>query len=177
MGRRLTYVRGGNAGCGCRVGPILSADEVRAELERIVTSEPFRPSAQLQAFLRFVVGATLKGEAERIRAFTIAVEAFGRPEDFDPQSDPIVRVEAARLRRAIELYYNGPGADDPIEIVVPRGGYVPRFRYRGRERRHANARRTNTRHPPLSRCRPPRRRPLRRIGATSVTPSPPHCWC
>ena len=119
---------------GAEFGPIPSADEVRAELERIVTSEPFRPSAQLQAFLRFVVGATLKGEAERIRAFTIAVEAFGRAEDFDPQSDPIVRVEAARLRRAIELYYNGPGADDPIEIVVPRGGYVPRFRYRGRKR-------------------------------------------
>ena len=111
-----------------------SADEVRAELERIVASEPFRPSAQLQAFLRFVVEATLKGEAERIRAFTIAVEAFGRDRDFDPQSDPIVRVEAARLRRVIELYYNGVGADDPVEIVVPRGGYVPRFRYRGRER-------------------------------------------
>jgi len=120
-------------GKGAGFGPSPSADEVRAELERIVTSEPFRPSAQLQAFLRFVVEATLKGEAERIRAFTIAVEAFGRDKDFDPQSDPIVRVEAARLRRVIEFYYNGPGADDPVEIVVPRGGYVPRFRYRGRE--------------------------------------------
>ena len=118
---------------GAEFGPMPSADEVRAELERIVASEPFRPSAQLQAFLRFVVEATLKGEAERIRAFTIAVEAFGRDQDFDPQSDPIVRVEAARLRRAIELYYDGAGADDPVEIVVPRGGYVPRFRYRGRE--------------------------------------------
>jgi hypothetical protein len=77
-----------------------SADEVRAALERIVASEPFRPSAQLQAFLRFVVDSTLKGEAERIRAFTIAVEAFGRDRDFDPQSDPIVRVEAGRRRRA-----------------------------------------------------------------------------
>jgi tetratricopeptide (TPR) repeat protein len=110
-----------------------SADEVRAALDRIVASEPFRPSAQLQAFLRFVVDSTLKGEAERIRAFTIAVEAFGRDRDFDPQSDPIVRVEAARLRRAIDLYYNGVGAGDPVEIEVPRGGYVPRFRYRGRE--------------------------------------------
>ena len=63
---------------GAEFGPMPSADEVRAELERIVASEPFRPSAQLQAFLRFVVEATLKGEAERIRAFTIAVEAFGR---------------------------------------------------------------------------------------------------
>jgi hypothetical protein len=55
-----------------------------------------------------VVEATLKGEAERIRAFTIAVGGIRARQDFDPQSDPIVRVEAARLRRAIELYYNGP---------------------------------------------------------------------
>ena len=160
---------------GAEFGPIPSADEVRAELERIVASEPFRPSAQLQAFLRFVVEATLKGEAERIRAFTIAVEAFGRAEDFDPQSDPIVRVEAARLRRAIELYYNGPGADDPIEIVVPRGGYVPRFRYRGRERatRERATRERETRAAVARRL--PRRR--RRSGATSVMPSPPPCWC
>ena len=119
---------------GVERGPMPSADEVRAELERIVASEPFRPSAQLQVFLRFVVESTLKGEAERIRAFTIAVEAFGRDHDFNPQSDPIVRVEAARLRRAIEAYYGGPGSDDPVEIVVPRGGYVPRFSYRGSAR-------------------------------------------
>ena len=119
---------------GVEGGPMPSADEVRAELERIVASEPFRPSAQLQVFLRFVVEATLKGEAERISAFTIAVEAFGRDQDFNPQSDPIVRVEAARLRRAIEAYYGGPGSDDPVEIVVPRGGYVPRFGYRGSAR-------------------------------------------
>ena len=154
---------------GAEFGPVPSADEVRAELGRIVASEPFRPSAQLQAFLRFVVEATLKGEAERIRAFTIAVGAFGRAEDFDPQSDPIVRVEAARLRRAIALYYNGQGADDPVEIVVPRGGYVPHFRYRGRE----SATRERATHAPPSRCR----LPLPRSGGTSVMPSPPPCWC
>jgi tetratricopeptide (TPR) repeat protein len=114
-----------------------AADAVRAELERILESEPFRPSAQLRVFLRFVVETTLKGEADRIRAFTIAVEAFGRGKDFNPQTDPIVRVEAARLRRAIEHYYAGPGADDPVEIRVPRGGYVPAFSYRPRARADA----------------------------------------
>ena len=109
-----------------------AADAVRAELARILESEPFRPSAQLRAFLRFIVETTLKGEADRIRAFTIAVEAFGRDRDFNPQTDPIVRVEAARLRRAIEQYYAGPGADAAVEIRVPRGGYVPDFSYRAR---------------------------------------------
>lgn len=113
-------------------------DEVRAELERILASEPFRASAQLRVFLRYVVETTLNGEADRIRAFTIAVEAFGREKDFDPQGDPIVRVEAARLRRALEQYYAEPGADAAVEIAVPRGGYVPHFRYRRTARATAN---------------------------------------
>ena len=120
-------------GSSAETEPLPVADEVLAALERMLASEPFRPSAQLRVFLRYVVETTLRGEADRIRAFTIAVEAFGRDQDFNPQSDPIVRVEAARLRRAIEQYYAGPGADDPVKILVPRGGYVPQFGYRGRQ--------------------------------------------
>lgn len=119
----------GKKGADFEVAP--SPDEVRAELERILASEPFRASAQLRAFLRYIVEATLNGEGARIRAFTIAVEAFGREKDFNPQGDPIVRVEAARLRRAIAQYYTDPGVGGAVEIAVPRGGYVPQFRYRG----------------------------------------------
>ena len=71
----------------------------------MAASEAFRGSPQLVAFLRYVVEATLRGEHDRIKGYTIAVEALGRAEDFDPQSDPIVRVEATRLRRAINRYY------------------------------------------------------------------------
>jgi tetratricopeptide (TPR) repeat protein len=117
-------------GASAETEPRPAAEEVLAALERILASEPFRPSAQLRVFLRYVVETTLRGEAERIRAFTIAVEAFGRDQDFNPQADPIVRVEAARLRRAIGQYYAGPGAEDAVEIIVPRGGYVPSFSYR-----------------------------------------------
>ncbi len=120
-------------GSSAESGPRPAADEVRAALERVLASEPFRPSAQLRVFLRYIVETTLRGEAERIRAFTIAVEAFGRDQDFNPQGDPIVRVEAARLRRALEQYYAGPGADDAVKILVPRGGYVPQFSYRERK--------------------------------------------
>lgn len=110
-----------------------AAADVRAELDRILASEPFLGSPQLRAFLRYIVETTLAGEGSRIRALTIGIEAFARGKDFNPQNDPIVRVEAARLRRAIEQYYAGPGADAAIEITVPRGGYVPEFRYRGPE--------------------------------------------
>ena len=74
--------------------------EIRAALERICASEGFSSSPQLAAFLRFTVEAVLRGERERIKAYTIAIEALGRDERFDPQVDPIVRVEATRLRRA-----------------------------------------------------------------------------
>src|SRR5262249_19337461 len=91
-----------------------SAAEVRAALERIVASSTFRTSTQLAAFLRFVIEAALAGQSDRIKGYTIAVEALGRTPDFDPQTDPIVRVEAGRLRRALERYYANGGSGDPI---------------------------------------------------------------
>jgi tetratricopeptide (TPR) repeat protein len=104
--------------------------EISAALDKITGSEVFRQSPQLIAFLRFVVEAALRGEGERIKGYTIAVEALGRRADFDPQNDPIVRTEAGRLRRALERYYAGPGAADPVVIEIARGSYVPSFRSR-----------------------------------------------
>ena len=87
-----------------------------------------RGSPQLVAFLRYVVEATLRGEQDRIKGYTIAVEALGRGDDFDPQDDPIVRVEATRLRRAMRNYYENGGKGDPLHIDLPVGRYVPVFR-------------------------------------------------
>ena len=106
------------------------ADEIRRQLGRIVGSAAFRDSLRLTRFLTFVVEATLAGKGDRIKAYTIAVEALGRGGDFDLQADPIVRVEAGRLRQALARYYSGAGGHDPLVIDVPRGGYVPIFRPR-----------------------------------------------
>ncbi len=105
-------------------------DEVRAAVDRIIVSDVLRHSPQLIAFLRFIVETTLCGEGGRIKPYTIAIEALGRKESFDPQADPIVRVEAGRLRRALEHYYAGPGATDDVIIDLPRRHYVPIFRHR-----------------------------------------------
>jgi tetratricopeptide (TPR) repeat protein len=105
-------------------------DEVRDALARIVFSGEMRASPQLMAFLRFVVETAQRGEAGRIKAYTIAVEALGRPAEFNPDGDSIVRVEAGRLRRLLQAYYSSAGADDPIVIEMPRGSYVPAFRRR-----------------------------------------------
>jgi tetratricopeptide (TPR) repeat protein len=107
-----------------------SPDEIRAALDHILFSEVFRRSPQLGAFLRFVTEAVLQGKGDRIKAYTIGVGVLRRDANFDPQVDPIVRVEATRLRRAIERYYAGPGQEDSIIIDLPRGSYVPTFRHR-----------------------------------------------
>lgn len=100
---------------------------IRAALERLVRSPSLRNSPQLITFLRFVVEAELDGRGAQIKGYTVAVDAFGRAPEFDPQADPIVRVEAARLRRALDNYYDGIGRDDPVRIAMPLGTYVPHF--------------------------------------------------
>ena len=107
--------------------PEADAEVVRRALVRVLEADELRSSPQLGNILRFVVEATLEGRSDAIKGYTIAVEALGRDASFDPQADPIVRVEATRLRRALERYYAGAGAADEIEIVVPRGSYVPQF--------------------------------------------------
>jgi|HubBroStandDraft_1064217.scaffolds.fasta_scaffold04280_5 hypothetical protein len=107
-----------------------AAEEIRAAVEHIVLSSPFRRSPQLVAFLRFVVETALGGKTEYIKSYTIGVEALGRGESFDPQVDPIVRVEAARIRRALATYFAREGAGSPITVEIPLGHYAPVFRRR-----------------------------------------------
>jgi len=108
-------------------GGAIAPEDIRAELERVLASDIFRSAPQLTAFLGYVVEEALAGRSSELKGYTIAVEAFGRPSDFDPQSDPIVRVEAGRLRKALNLYFAAEGASDPIRISIPIGAYVPRF--------------------------------------------------
>lgn len=100
---------------------------IRAGLARVLASDAFRAAPQLSAFLGFIVERAVQGRGPELKGYTIAVEALGRSSDFDPQSDPIVRVEAGRLRRALAQYYAGEGAADPVRISMPVGAYVPAF--------------------------------------------------
>ena len=105
--------------------PTLEA--IKVQLERILQSAEFRASAKQGKFLNFVVDETLEGRTSQIKGYTIAVAVYERSEKFDPQVDPIVRVEAGRLRRALEHYYLTAGKNDPVRIKIPKGGYVPTF--------------------------------------------------
>ena len=103
---------------------------VRDALGRVLHDAHFVAAPRLSSFLRFIVETTLEGNARLIKAYTIATLALERPESFDPAADAIVRVEANRLRNALARYYAFDGADDAIMIELPRGSYVPKFRFR-----------------------------------------------
>ncbi len=75
---------------------------VRKQLKRILGSAEFKATDKQRKFLSFVVGETLEDRASRLKGYTIAVDVYGRTENFNPQADPIVRVGAGRLRRALE---------------------------------------------------------------------------
>jgi adenylate cyclase len=102
-------------------------DEVRLQLERILTSVPFAHSDRLRRFLRYVVERTLAGEGDRLKEYVVGAEVFDRNDQYDPRLDSIVRVEAGRLRAKLDEYYVGPGRADAILIRLPRGGYAPVF--------------------------------------------------
>ena len=103
--------------------------EVRLELQKMLASKDFDTSGRNRRFLAFAVEETLAGRADRIKAYNIALSVFNRSSDFDPLADPIVRIEASRLRRSIERYYLTGGLGDRVRIAVPKGSYVAAFAY------------------------------------------------
>ena len=105
----------------------ISSDKVKAQLDRILTSPKFKRGNRLGQFLRYVVEQKLEGKSDRIKQYTIAVEAMGYEAEFDPQSNPVVRIHARKLRRALERYYYNNSSEDPIKIEIPKGTYVPVF--------------------------------------------------
>jgi TolB-like protein/Tfp pilus assembly protein PilF len=102
---------------------------IREQLARILGSRPFAQSRRMQRFLEYVVAEALAGRSDRLKAYNIALEVFDRPETFDPIVDPLVRVEAARLREKIREYYVADGQRDPIHIDLPKGTYTPHIAF------------------------------------------------
>ncbi|WP_132518455.1 hypothetical protein [Rhizobium sp. BK376] len=106
-----------------------SPRERRLQMERILANPTLQASARRRLLLRYVVEETLDGRADFLKGYPIARAVFGRDETFDAQSDPVVRLEARRLRRDLDCYYAGEGSRDMIRISIPRGGYIPHFEW------------------------------------------------
>ena len=102
-------------------------DEILAAVKRVTSHDIMRKSPKLQAFLNFIVSEYLAGRGHRLKAYSIGIAALGKHSAFDPTNDPIVRVEASRLRRSLSIYYATDGLNDPIRITIPSGSYQPVF--------------------------------------------------
>jgi tetratricopeptide (TPR) repeat protein len=102
---------------------------IREELVRVLASPGFVRSPRMCQFLELIVGNSLSGN-DPLKETAIGAQVFGRARDYDSGADPIVRVEARRLRQKLQQYYEGEGASDPVVIHLPKGGYTPEFEIR-----------------------------------------------
>ena len=100
---------------------------MRRQVEQILASPDFDASRRSKEFFRFIVEEALAGRGEELTQAAIATSVFGRRDDFDAVVDPIVRIQAGRLRRSLERYYLLSGKHDAVRIALPRGTYVPTF--------------------------------------------------
>ncbi len=113
--------------------PAPSSEQVRAQVIKILRNSPLSRSARTRRLLQYVIEQALAGNSKRLKQYAIATEVLGRSSDFDPDIDPVVRLEAGKLRRVLEDYYLRAGANDPVRISIPKGGYVPTFELIDRE--------------------------------------------
>jgi TolB-like protein/Flp pilus assembly protein TadD len=111
--------------------PDLPVPAILEQVRRIVASTGFASSERMIRLLRFAVEYALAGRSAELKEYLLGVEVFDRRVDFDPRTDPIVRVEARRFRAKLKTYYETEGRDDQLLIEFPTGAYVPRFRMRG----------------------------------------------
>ena len=124
----MSNTEDGNPALATGIDGDVTAEDICAQLQRIVAFPQFAKSPRLRAFLEYVVEESLAGRASRIKAFTVGQAVFDGDENFDPQTNTIVRVEAGRLRRRLSQYYLTAGQDDPIVIDMPKGNYAPVFK-------------------------------------------------
>jgi serine/threonine-protein kinase len=107
---------------------ILKDDRVREQLERVLASATFRQVDRLKRFLSFIVIEAIAGRGDQLKEYVIGVQVFDKETSFDPRADPIVRVQARRLRTRLMRYYREEARPDELVIELPKGGYAPTFK-------------------------------------------------
>jgi hypothetical protein len=113
--------------------PPVTESEKREALEAAANSQTFARSAQLRAFLRYICEREMAGRGEELTEYQIAVDVLGRRKDFSLTDDSSVRNRAYELRQRLEKYYSTENPGAPIQIRIPRGGYVPYYTRRPAE--------------------------------------------
>jgi hypothetical protein len=104
---------------------------VQQQLEKLLATPLFNSSKRYPSFLKLVVARVLAGQTDQLKERVLGVEIFGRPADYDTNTDPIVRVTAAEIRKRIEQYYQDPRHSQEIRFFLPAGSYAPQFSWPG----------------------------------------------
>src|SRR5207237_7976724 len=103
---------------------------IRQHLDRVLGSPTCQQADRLKRFLTFITLEAIAGRSDQLKEYVIGVQVFSKEESFDPRTDPIVRVQARRLRARLVHYYREEGRADELIIDLPKGGYAPVFRRR-----------------------------------------------
>src|SRR6267154_5652908 len=93
----------------------------RLEVATLLATGIFNRAPSLAQLLSYICERHFQGEASQLKEYNIAVEALGRPPEFDQKRDSIVRVEAHRLRKRLREYYEADGRSHPVRIEIPSG--------------------------------------------------------
>jgi hypothetical protein len=104
-----------------------AVEAARAQVERLVQSRIFRASEVLRHLLSYLAEKSLAGESDSLKEYTIGLDALGKPSSFDPRQESVVRMHTARLRQKLAEYYRTEGAEDPIVVDLPKGGFKLTF--------------------------------------------------
>ncbi len=107
-----------------------SRAEITAQLEAMLADKSFAGADRLSRMLRYLVETAVRGGGSDLKEYTVGVEVFDRDAAYDPRTDSVVRVHGTRLRSKLAEYYASTGVNERVIIELPKGGYIPAFRYR-----------------------------------------------
>lgn len=110
--------------------PSSESETIRSQLGKLLKSRHFSAAPRMQRFLSYVVEQTLHCDGGSLKEWVLGAAVFDKGESFDPRTDPIVRIEAGRLRERLKRYYRTEGRNDPVVIEIRKGAYIPCFRKR-----------------------------------------------
>lgn len=99
-------------------------EDIREQLQRMLAQAPFNRSPVLHRLLAYLAESSLDADARPPKEYSIGLDVFDRPDDFDPRVDTIVRVQAGRLRKALAEYYVHDGHGDSVLLEMPKGHYA-----------------------------------------------------
>jgi hypothetical protein len=101
--------------------------DIRAQVGRLIQSKTFETSEAHRRLLQYLAEKSISGEADRLKEYTVGLEAFGKPPTYDPKHDSIVRLQAGRLRQKLAAYYQTEAAGDTVRVTLPKGAFKLSF--------------------------------------------------